>query len=80
MLAAALLRAITVCQTSKLTRDNTAPALAMTTVHAGVIGFGSLLLALGTPGGLPPLPANAAFWQASIYLVLAALWTSARRG
>ena len=71
MLAAALLRAITVCQTSKLTRGGTAPALALTAVQAGVIGFGSLLLALGTtPGGLPPLPANAAFWQASVYLVL----------
>jgi drug/metabolite transporter (DMT)-like permease len=68
--AAALLRAVTVCQTSKLTQGSTAPALALTAVQAGVIGFGSLLLALGTPGGLPPLPANAAFWQASVYLVL----------
>lgn len=71
MLAAALLRAVTVCQTSKLTRGSTAPALALTAVQAGVIGLGSLLLALGTtPGGLAPLPANAAFWQASVYLVL----------
>jgi drug/metabolite transporter (DMT)-like permease len=70
MLAAALLRALTVCQTSKLTQDSTAPALALTAVQAGVIGFGSLVLALGAPGGLPPLPANAAFWQASVYLVL----------
>jgi drug/metabolite transporter (DMT)-like permease len=70
MLVAALLRAVTVCQTSKLTRGSTAPALALTAVQAGVIGFGSLLLAMGTPGGLPTLPANAAFWQASIYLVL----------
>ena len=70
MLAAALLRAITVCQTSKLTRGSSAPALALTAVQAGVIGFGSLLLALCTPGGLPPLPATAAFWQATVYLVL----------
>ncbi len=70
MLAAALLRAITVCQTSKLTRDSTAPALALTAVQAGVIGFGSLLLAVCTPGGMPPLPVNAAFWQATVYLVL----------
>lgn len=70
MLAAALLRAVTVCQTSKLTRGSRAPALALTAVQSGVIGFGCLLLALATPGGLPPLPANAAFWQASVYLVL----------
>lgn len=37
---------------------------------AGVIGFGSLLLALCLPGGLPPLPQEGAFWQASLYLVL----------
>lgn len=70
MLAAALLRAITVCQTSKLTRDSTAPALALTAVQAGVIGFGSLLLGVCTPGGMPPLPVNAVFWQATVYLVL----------
>lgn len=70
MLAAAVLRAINVCQTTKLTRHNSAPALAITAVQAGVIGFGSLLLALCLPGGLPPLPVAAAFWQASLYLVL----------
>lgn len=70
MLAAAVVRAVTVCQTSKLTRNSSAPALALTAVQAGVIGFGSLLLALCTPGGLPPLPHSSAFWQASIYLVL----------
>lgn len=70
MLAAAMLRAITVCQTSKLSRNSGAPALALTAVQAGVIGFGSLLLALCLPGGLPPLPHSAAFWQASVYLVL----------
>jgi drug/metabolite transporter (DMT)-like permease len=70
MLAAAVLRAVTVCQTSKLTRHSTAPALALTAVQAGVIALGCLLLALVTPGGLPALPGAAAFWQASIYLVL----------
>ena len=70
MLAAAVLRAVTVCQTSKLTRHSSAPALALTAVQAGVIGFGSLLLALCMPGGLPPLPVARAFWQASVYLVL----------
>lgn len=70
MLAAAGLRAITVCQTAKLARRSRAPALALTAVQAGVIGFGSLLLALCIPGGLPPLPQTSAFWLASLYLVL----------
>jgi drug/metabolite transporter (DMT)-like permease len=70
MLAAAVLRAITVCQTTKLTRHRSAPALALTAVQAGVIGLGSLGMALALPGGLPPLPTEAAFWQASVYLVL----------
>jgi len=70
MLAAAVVRAVTVCQTSKLTRHSSAPALALTAVQAAVIGFGSLLLTLCMPGGLPPLPVATAFWQASLYLVL----------
>lgn len=70
MLAAAMVRAITVCQTSKLTRHSSAPALALTAVQSGVIGLGSLLLALCMPGGLPALPTVSAFWQASLYLVL----------
>jgi drug/metabolite transporter (DMT)-like permease len=70
MLGAALLRALTVCMTSKLTRDRRAPALALTAVQSGVIGLGSLCLALLSPAGLPALPGDASFWSASIYLVL----------
>ncbi|MDC8772303.1 DMT family transporter [Roseateles albus] len=70
MLAAALLRAVTVCMTSKLSRDRHAPALALTAVQSGVIGLGSLGLALLSPDGLPALPSDAAFWSASIYLIL----------
>ncbi len=70
MLVAAVIRAITVCLTSKLTRHSSASALALTAVQSGVIGFGSLLLAIILPGGLPPLPVALAFWQASLYLVL----------
>jgi len=70
MLAAAVLRAITVCQTSQLTRHSSASALALTAVQAGVIGIGSLLLALLMPGDLPALPTQVAFWQATLYLVL----------
>ncbi|MBW8465394.1 DMT family transporter [Acidovorax sp.] len=73
MLVAAVLRAITVCQTTRLTRRRNAPVLALTAVQAGVIGLGSLLLALALPGKLPPLPSltdGSAFWLACIYLVL----------
>lgn len=73
MLAAAVLRAITVCQTTRLTRRRNAPVLALTAVQAGVIGLGSLLLALALPGTLPPLPSlsdGSAFWLACVYLVL----------
>lgn len=70
MLGAALLRAITVCMTAKLTRHTQTPALALTAVQAGVIGLGSLGLALLSPSGLPALPTDAGFWVASVYLVL----------
>ncbi len=70
MLAAALLRAVTVCMTSKLTRHRRAPALALTAVQAGVIGLGSLILALFSPTGLPALPSDASFWSATVYLVV----------
>jgi drug/metabolite transporter (DMT)-like permease len=70
MLAAAVLRALMVCLTSKLTRHSSASALTLTAVQAAVIGFGSLLLALCLPGDLPPLPQSPAFWWATVYLVL----------
>ncbi|AWI81413.1 EamA family transporter [Parazoarcus communis] len=70
MVAAALLRAITVCQTSRLTRGSTAPALVLTAVQSGVIGFGCLILAVAASDGLPALPRAAAFWQSTAYLVL----------
>ena len=70
MLAAAVLRAITVCQTTKRMRNNHAPAMALTAVQAGIIGFGCLGLAAFALGGIPALPTQAAFWQASVYLVL----------
>ena len=70
MLVAAVLRAIIVCKTSQLTRHSSATALQLTAVQAGVIALGSVLLALSTPAGLPALPKDAAFWQATLYLVL----------
>lgn len=70
MLVAAVLRAITVCKTSQLTRHSSASALALTAVQAGVIAMGCLLLALLTSDGIPALPTAPAFWQATVYLVL----------
>lgn len=70
MLAAAALRAVTVCQTTRLTRNRRAPALALTAVQAGVITVGCLTLALWQPAALPPLPLDASFWIACAYLVL----------
>lgn len=70
MLAAAVLRAIIVCVTSRLMWQRPAPALALTAVQCGVVGFGCLMLALVTPNGLPPLPTDPTFWYATAYLVL----------
>lgn len=71
MLLAALLRALLVCLTRRLTADSQVPALALTAVQTGVIGFGCLLLgSLLLPGGLPSLPTAPAFWAGSLYLVL----------
>ncbi|GKT01582.1 DMT family transporter [Acidovorax sp. SUPP3434] len=71
MLAAAALRAVTVCATSRLTRRHAqAPMLLLTAVQSAVVGLGCLLVALSLPGGLPALPAAGAFWAASLYLVL----------
>lgn len=53
MLAAAVLRAITVCQTTRLTRRRDAPVLALTAVLSGVIGVGCLLLALSLRAHCP---------------------------
>ncbi len=80
MLAAALLRALTVCMTAKLSQKHPAPALALTTVQAAVIALGCLALAWAQGWGgtalsaqsiaLLPLPSQAAFWWATVYLVL----------
>lgn len=72
MLAAAVLRAVTVCQTTRLTRGRNAPVLALTAVQSGVSGLGCLLLAWALPGALPPLPSftqASGFWLSCIYLV-----------
>ncbi|UQY36559.1 DMT family transporter [Pseudomonas fulva] len=71
MLMAALLRAVLVCLTGRLTAHTQVPALALTAVQTGVIGVGCLLLGvIVLPGGLPALPTAPAFWIGTLYLVL----------
>jgi len=71
MLAAAGLRAVMVCVTSRLTRRHAeASTLHLTAVQAGVVGLGCLGWAAATQGGLPPLPRAPAFWGATLFLVL----------
>lgn len=73
MLAAALLRAFGVCLIKKLTEGKELSSLTLTAVQSGVIGLGSLILAVFVlPGGLPALPAAPRFWGNTLYLVLLA--------
>jgi drug/metabolite transporter (DMT)-like permease len=69
MLAAALLRALLVCLTRRLTADLQVPPLALTAVQSGVVATGCLILGFTLPGGLPALPQSPAFWAATLYLV-----------
>lgn len=70
ILGAALLRAVMVCLTKKLMQHRNVPALALTAVQTGVVAAGSLALLLATRQGIPALPQSAAFWGATLYLVL----------
>jgi len=69
MLAAALLRAVLICLTRRLTAGLQVPALALTAVQSGVVATGCLVLGLALPGGLPALPQSPAFWASALYLV-----------
>ncbi|WP_254621424.1 DMT family transporter [Stutzerimonas stutzeri] len=70
MLAAALLRALLVCLTRRLTAGREIPALALTAVQSGVVAAGCILLGVSLPGGLPALPVEPEFWFGTLYLVL----------
>lgn len=73
MLLAALLRAFGVCLIKKLTEGKVLSSLTLTAVQSGVVGLGSLLLAVFVlPGGLPALPQAPRFWGNTLYLVLLA--------
>jgi len=74
MLIAALLRAVMVTCTNKLTKGKDIPSLPLTAVQTGVVGIGCIVLATtALPGGLPPLPPlphDSAFWYATAFLVM----------
>lgn len=71
MLAAAVLRALMMCMTKRLTADKKMATLTLTAVQSGVVGFGSLIVAACfLPGGLPVWPRASAFWGSTVYLVL----------
>lgn len=70
IILAAILRAIMVTYTNKLTKNKKISSLALTCIQTGVVGFGCLLLSLLLlPDGLPELPKNHSFWYATIFLV-----------
>lgn len=71
ILLAALLRAVMVTYTNKLTQGKQIPSLFLTSVQTGVVGLGCLFLGIIIlPGGLPPLPRDPTFWYATAFLVL----------
>jgi drug/metabolite transporter (DMT)-like permease len=70
ILLAALLRAFMMCSTKRMLQNAEIPAVALTAVEVGVVGFGSLIILLFTTDSLPPLPTEMSFWLATVYLVL----------
>lgn len=75
ILAAAILRAVTVCVTKQLMRDATLPPLTVTAVQSGVVALGSVmaawLFAQAQWRHVPSLTGHPAFWGCVFYLVLA---------
>jgi drug/metabolite transporter (DMT)-like permease len=71
ILIAALLRAVMVTCTNRLTRGKDIPSLPLTAVQTGTVGIGCLVLGIMVlPGGLPPLPHEPIFWYATGFLVI----------
>lgn len=71
ILIAALLRAVMVTTTNKLTYGKNIPSLPLTAVQTGTVGLGCLVLGIVVlPGGLPPLPTDLAFWYATGFLIV----------
>ncbi|WP_199535803.1 DMT family transporter [Dyella psychrodurans] len=71
ILAAAVLRAMMVTFTNKLTRGRDIPAFPLTGVQTGVVGLGCVILGIAVlPGGLPELPHAPLFWSSTGFLVV----------
>lgn len=75
ILAAAVLRALSVCVTKRVLRATPLPALTVTAVQAGVVTMGSAAIALTLAPSqwqaLPSVASHAAFWGSVLYLVFA---------
>jgi drug/metabolite transporter (DMT)-like permease len=75
ILAAAVLRAVTVCVTKQLMRDAALPPLTVTAVQSGVVAFGSVAAALVFAREqwqhVPSFAGHLTFWGCVFYLVLA---------
>lgn len=71
IVGAALLRAIVVTLTRKFTQGSPVPALGLTIIQAGIIGFSMLILAYtAIPHNQLTLPTKPIFWVSLIYLVI----------
>jgi drug/metabolite transporter (DMT)-like permease len=71
ILIAALLRAVMVTCTNRLTYGRNIPSLPLTAVQTGTVGLGCMMLGIMVlPGGLPPLPNDLAFWYATGFLIV----------
>jgi drug/metabolite transporter (DMT)-like permease len=71
ILIAAVLRAVMVTLTNRLTYGKNIPLLALTAAQTGTVGLGCLILAMFIlPHGLPALPSNTTFVYAMGFLVL----------
>lgn len=71
MLIAALLRAVMVTSTSRLTQHQKISPLPLTAVQTGTVGLGCMLLgSMALPDGLPALPHDPAFWYATGFLIV----------
>ncbi|THF56238.1 DMT family transporter [Pseudothauera rhizosphaerae] len=71
IIGAAVLRACMVTVTRRMTEGLTVSSLSLTAMQAGVVGVGSLLVALSVlPLQAIALPDSATFWACTVYLVL----------
>ena len=71
ILVAALLRAVMVTTTNKLTYGKNIPSLPLTAVQTGIVGLGCMMPGIAVlPGGLPPLPNDPSFWYATGFLIV----------